>query len=298
MLLGLGQELARSLKQTLAEPPSRAATVATLATWGEVLEADAMRQLVSLNEGAAAALRAAGEHREAAAALLRELEIQSSSELEQRRMTLHSELTRHRRALAQVKAESGAINTLEELRSRTEKMKAALSELHHLLLDSNFVQYAVENRQHALLASASLVLDEVTGGRFGFSADFLIVDNETGQARATRTLSGGETFLASLALALGLVEVTARSGGRLDALFLDEGFGSLDPNVLQQALGALERRAQSGRLVALISHVPLVAEQIERVLQVSKDHEGSQVRLLTAQERAEFAFADVAQAAL
>jgi exonuclease SbcC len=268
------------------------------AAWAEVVEVAATGELVALGERAAAAVKAATEHREAAAEQRRELEIQSSSELEQRRMTLHSELDRHRRALAQVNAELGAITTLDELRSRTEKMQAALSELHHLLLDSNFVQYAVENRQHALLASASLVLGEVTGGRFGFSADFRIVDNETGQARDTRTLSGGETFLASLALALGLVEVTARSGGRLEALFLDEGFGSLDPNALQQALGALERRAQSGRLVALISHVPLVAEQIERVLQVSKDHEGSQVRFLTARERAEFAFADVAQAAL
>ena len=101
-------------------------------------------------------------------------------------------------ALAQVKAELGAITTLDELRSRTEKMQAALSELHHLLLDSNFVQYAVENRQHALLASASLVLNEVTGGRFGFSADFRIVDTRPARhARRARSPEARPSWRAS-----------------------------------------------------------------------------------------------------
>jgi exonuclease SbcC len=166
------------------------------------------------------------------------------------------------------------------------------------LLPGHFIGYAVGNRQRALLAAASLVLKEVSGGQFGFSNDFRIVDNETGQSRAPQTLSGGEQFLASLSLALGLVEVTARSGGRLDALFLDEGFGSLDPNTLQQALTALERRAEAGRLVALISHVPQLAEQIERVLHVTKNHQGSDARILTAAERGEIAFADVAESGL
>jgi hypothetical protein len=73
------------------------------------------------------------------------------------------------------------------------------------------------------------------------------------------TLSGGETFLASLALALGLVELMGRAGGQLRALFLDEGFGSLDPNALDEALDALETRARTGQLIAIITATDILA---------------------------------------
>ena len=120
----------------------------------------------------------------------------------------------------------------------------------------------------------------MTGDRYGFAADFDIVDKLTGQPRSTKTLSGGETFLASLALALGLVEMAGRSGGRLDALFLDEGSGALDADALDEALSELERRAASGRLVGVISHIGAVAERIETVLRVDRTPEGSDVRLV------------------
>jgi exonuclease SbcC len=100
------------------------------------------------------------------------------------------------------------------------------------------------------------------------------------------TLSGGETFLASLALALGLVELAGREGGRLDALFLDEGFGSLDANALADALEALDLQAAKGRMVAVISHLLAVAESIERVLRVELTPAGSRARWLSEGERA------------
>jgi exonuclease SbcC len=137
----------------------------------------------------------------------------------------------------------------------------------------------------------------VTGGQYGFTKDFDIVDRQTNTTRTPDTLSGGETFLVSLALALGLVELADRSGGRLQALFLDEGFGSLDPDALDQALSALERRAEAGRLIAMISHVPAIAERIEQVLQVTKTPQGSEVRLLTEDERAALLLDDAAQQA-
>jgi len=97
-----------------------------------------------------------------------------------------------------------------------------------------------------------------------------ILDQHTGQARPTQSLSGGETFLASLALALGLAEVvTARAGGiALDTLFIDEGFGSLDSETLEIAMGTLDSLRAGGRTIGLISHVEAMKEQIPAKLQV------------------------------
>ena len=91
-----------------------------------------------------------------------------------------------------------------------------------------------------------------------------ILDNHTGRARATHSLSGGETFLASLALALGLADVvTSQSGGiTLDTLFVDEGFGSLDGDTLEIAMSTLDSLRAGGRAIGLISHVDTMKEQI------------------------------------
>jgi exonuclease SbcC len=161
----------------------------------------------------------------------------------------------------------------------------ALDELSKLLADGKFVASVVKRKQRVLLAVASELLGEMSGRRFGFAEDFQIVDRLSGQPRDTKTLSGGETFLASLALALALVELAGRGGGRLEALFLDEGFGSLDANVLGDALDVLSRQAEGGRLVAVISHLRAVAENIEHVLLVTKDATGSDVRWVQGAER-------------
>lgn len=91
--------------------------------------------------------------------------------------------------------------------------------------------------------------------------------------------------MASLALALSVVELASRSGGRIEALFLDEGFGSLDPNALAGALDALVQQTAGGRLIAVISHVKAVAENIDRLLVVSKKPGGSEIHWATAAER-------------
>lgn len=153
-----------------------------------------------------------------------------------------------------------------------------LNELARLLADGQFVGYVVGARQRAMLGIASTILDEMSGGRYGFSEDFQIVDRTSGQPRSPRTLSGGETFQASLALALGLVELAGRSGGRLSSLFLDEGFGTLDANALDEALEELERRAAAGRVIGVISHLRSVADRIEHVLRVDKELGRTQVR--------------------
>ncbi|MEW6280556.1 MAG: SbcC/MukB-like Walker B domain-containing protein, partial [Candidatus Eremiobacterota bacterium] len=140
-----------------------------------------------------------------------------------------------------------------------------------------FSQWLMERRQQELLEIASARMLEMTAGQFGFSAAFQIVDRNTGQARKPETLSGGEGFLASLSLALALSELVGRRGGRLEAFFLDEGFGSLSPECLDRALSALESLAGTGRMIGVISHVSGVAERLERVLRVVKTPQGSRL---------------------
>ncbi|MCA1645238.1 MAG: hypothetical protein LC797_07125, partial [Chloroflexi bacterium] len=162
--------------------------------------------------------------------------------------------------------------------SATKPMVDSLRELASLLADGKFMAAVVKRRQRALLGIASELFQSMTKDRFAFSDDFRIVDGHTGQPREVKTLSGGETFLASLSLALALVELTSRGGGRVEALFLDEGFGSLDTNALGEALEALTRQAGGDRLVAVISHMRDVAENFDNVLVVTKTVGGSQAR--------------------
>lgn len=160
-----------------------------------------------------------------------------------------------------------------------------LRQVKELLNPSSFPQYVVEQRQVALLRIASSLFGKLTRDGYGFGDDFMIVDRRTGQPRPPKTLSGGETFLASLALALALVEVSNRSGGQLDCLFLDEGFGSLDSSILGESLDVLRLQATGGRLVGVISHLHAVAAELDDVLVVTKEVEGSTFRWLDAEER-------------
>ncbi len=171
-----------------------------------------------------------------------------------------------------------------------------LARLMALLTNSQFIGELLTRRSQALLGVASQRLDEMTGSRYAFTADFEILDQLTGQPRDAKTLSGGEGFLASLALALGMVELAARAGGRLDALFLDEGFGALDTDNLNAAIDALEETAQEGRMVAVISHVKAVADRISDVMVVVDQAEGSRVFWLDDSERGGLSEQDVVAA--
>jgi exonuclease SbcC len=106
-----------------------------------------------------------------------------------------------------------------------------------------------------------------------------VLDAHTGRLRSPQSLSGGETFLASLALALGLAEVvTGRAGGiRLDTLFVDEGFGSLDPETLELAMRTLDELRAGGRTVGVISHVEGMKEQLAAQILVEATREGPSI---------------------
>lgn len=120
------------------------------------------------------------------------------------------------------------------------------------------------------------------GGASGLS--IRVRDAYTGVDREVGSLSGGETFQASLALALGLAEtVQSTCGGvRIDALFVDEGFGSLDPEALEEAMAELDRLREGGRMVGVISHVGALAERIPVGLCVRRGRTGSTVEVIAA----------------
>lgn len=113
-----------------------------------------------------------------------------------------------------------------------------------------------------------------------------VVDQWTGHRRDTSTLSGGESFMASLSLALGLADVVQHESGgiQIETLFVDEGFGSLDEESLEQVMDALEGLRDGGRVVGLVSHVGEMKQRIGTQLQVLKGRNGSTLRISDAAE--------------
>lgn len=126
--------------------------------------------------------------------------------------------------------------------------------------------------------------ESVDDMRLQSGLDIIVQDNFTGETRSADTLSGGESFMAALSLALGLSDtVQAYSGGiRLDMLFIDEGFGSLDAESLENAINILLKLKDSGRTVGVISHVDSMKQMINVKLNVMSDRGVSQTRLVPA----------------
>jgi exonuclease SbcC len=143
----------------------------------------------------------------------------------------------------------------------------------------SFANHVLVTRRQGLIAEAAAILTELSSGRLTFAEDvaatFSVLDTGTGSVRDPRLLSGGEQFQASLALALGLVEIAARAGSRIECLFLDEGFGALDPASLDTALDALESAARRGRRIVAITHVDAVTARADQVLGVAGSESGS-----------------------
>ena len=185
----------------------------------------------------------------------------------------------------------GIERTLEAGADLGERLDAARTDLalsqrlRDDLQPSRFLAWLLGEERAALAELASVHLEALTDGDFRFTEDetFHIVDvNAGGTVRAPDSLSGGETFLASLALALALAEMVTRGGSRLDSFFLDEGFGSLDPEHIELAMRGVEHLVTGAdRLVMLVSHVEQMHALIEDLIVLDKDDATASSRVVS-----------------
>ena len=193
-----------------------------------------------------------------------------------------------RSAAAEQEASAEDHAAYDSIRALADALAGRAGNTHKMNLETFVLAAELEE----IVAAANLRLADMSGGRYQLrhsdalvargaasGLGIVVFDAFTGQTRPARSLSGGETFLSSLALALGLAEVvTARAGGiQLDTLFIDEGFGSLDGDTLEVAMRTLDELRQGGRTVGIISHVEAMQEQIPAQLTVRALPDGPSV---------------------
>ena len=209
----------------------------------------------------------------------------------ERQRTLHSRANTNKTALASVRNKSDELERLEReyswLSMLSQTANGTLSGKDKITLET-YIQMTFFDR---ILQRANGRLLVMSGGQYelkrrsisdnrqsktGLELD--VIDHYNGSERSVKSLSGGESFKASLSLALGLsdeVQSAAAAGIRLDTMFVDEGFGSLDEESLAQAIHALSSLAEGKRLVGIISHVGELREKIDRQIVITKDKNGS-----------------------
>ena len=212
------------------------------------------------------------------------------AEAEQRKQQITVRLSKNQSTAEKLSEKQTELETAEEawtlVRTLSDTANANLSGREKIMLET-YVQMAYFDR---IIERANLRLmimtdgqyelkrrKEATGLRSQSGLELDVIDHHNGSERSVTTLSGGESFKASLALALGLSdEIQSQAGGiRLDTMFVDEGFGTLDEESLRQALRALMSLTESNRLVGIISHVNELKEKIDRQIIVTKDQSGT-----------------------
>ena len=211
--------------------------------------------------------------------------LSQKKDIADRQKDVHTRLTANRTAQANIAAKAKEMEQLEKrhawVRALSDTANGTLSGKDKIMLET-YIQTTYFDR---ILQRANLRLRKMSGDQYdlkrrrkaeskqsqsGLELD--IVDHINGTERSVNTLSGGEAFLASLALALGLSdEVQMSTGIKLDTLFVDEGFGSLDSESLRKAYHTLTGLTEGNRLVGIISHVAELKEKIDRQILVTKD---------------------------
>ena len=186
------------------------------------------------------------------------------------------------------------LQTYQEEYVKTEKKLAGLNDLYKVTKGDNekmisFERYVLLDYFEQIIESANVRLDHLSNGQFQLQRKdsvekgrkqsglgLEVYDSYTGLARDVKTLSGGEQFNASLCLALGMADIIqAHKGGvSIDTLFIDEGFGSLDDELLAKAIDTLIQLQKSGRLIGVISHVQDVKDAMPAVIEVHKTNHG------------------------
>nr|WP_277603130.1 SMC family ATPase [Brevibacillus sp. SYP-B805] len=200
--------------------------------------------------------------------------MQGWAELQEALQTAREAVAVARERVTNITASHEKWQTLQAQLQDAADEQSRLEELRKLFEGKAFVQFIAEERLAAIARDASYHLKRMTNNRYalelGDDGEFVLRDEGTGGIRRpVSTLSGGETFLTSLALALALsVEIQMR-GGRLEFFFLDEGFGTLDPELLEVVMDALERLRMSDFTIGLISHVPELRVRMPRRLVIT-----------------------------
>jgi exonuclease SbcC len=230
-------------------------------------------------------LRAAERSREEAASTLREAHRHIA------------ELQRAAEALADARDVLGPAAAEAE---RLQRLDATVRGLGDNRRRISLTTYVLAARLEEVAAAATLHLQRMSSGRFSLvhhderfgngpaGLGLRVLDAYSGEERDTATLSGGEAFYASLSLALGLADVVqGEAGGRpLETLLVDEGFGALDADTLEEVLGELDELRAAGRAIGLVSHVPALAERIPAQLRVSAGPSGSTARVVVGHDLA------------
>ncbi|MEU6477100.1 SMC family ATPase [Streptomyces sp. NPDC047017] len=255
-----------AVRAVLAEPDTLAAAgrPAALPAAAEQAAADAVRRL-----------REAASARDAAARRCAELD------------RLSARAATGVRRLAPLREEHDRVARLAALTAGTSADNERRMRLESYVLAARLEQVAAAatvRLQRMSSGRYTLVHSDDRAGRGRSGLGLHVVDAWTGRERDTATLSGGETFFASLALALGLADVvTDEAGGiRLDTLFIDEGFGSLDDQTLDEVLDVLDSLRERDRSVGIVSHVADLRRRVHAQLEVVKGRSGSAVRQRTA----------------
>ncbi|MEY2447779.1 MAG: repair protein SbcC/Rad50 [Acidimicrobiaceae bacterium] len=199
-----------------------------------------------------------------------------------------------REALGRARADHDALAAraaeAESMRVELAAVEAERELAHGLALHLNathFEKWLLDEAMTALADGATDLLRTLSGDQYSLRVDpkngsFVVVDHRNAdEIRSARTLSGGETFLASLALALALADriasLAARGAARLESIFLDEGFGTLDPDTLDVVASAIEELGASGRLVGVASHAAELAERLPVRFEVRRSGNASTV---------------------
>ena len=224
------------------------------------------------------------------AALDRQAKAENAEKAMVRKLTLHESAEREiRQANAAIQKKRGKWQIIQELYTCCAGIAAG-----NPRAKLTFEAYVQQYYFRFVVAAANKRLTRLTDGMFTLRVmreaanrvsqsglDLEVLDRSTGQARDVSTLSGGESFLASLALALGLSDAVQSQSGqiRMDAMFIDEGFGSLDENALRSSIDVLLELADGKRLIGIISHVQELEERIEKQIVVTKTPNGSTVRM-------------------
>jgi exonuclease SbcC len=258
--------------------PPAAGNRDVLADW-EALSEWAMA-LVPAQEEAAANERAAADaharsRAETLAALLAALEtvgvhLPGSADAMAVVAAVASAATGAAHAVAEIETAMEQAEKLRETRAGLDEDADVAKLLGQLLRADRFPEWLVAEALGVLTVDASEILRELTGGQFSLAVgekEFVVIDHANAdERRPARTLSGGETFQASLALALALSQqirnLAAEGAPRLDAIFLDEGFGTLDPETLDVVAATIENLGQSGRMVGVVTHVSELAARV------------------------------------